>query len=613
MKMIIEEKSAVSSFDVDIHELINSFPTGTIILNYDGQIVHLNRQASSLISFNPQNFVGRNIQQVFPVGGKQILDVVNSNRQAAGMAIPELSNCFLQLNPISNTKRLSLILIFDSRLWMRFFGNYTTVGPLSPILSKFFDASADGISITNKNGYVLLVNKAAADNFGISKNEIQGRHVTYLLQKNICSDILTLDVLRTKKSITKLVTNYKTSSQVLATATPIFGLDGEVEMVVLNVRDVNNVDKLDSNYHHQHSVIIEKFKEEIQALNTQETLQKEMIAESPAMAAVLGTAVRLAHHGVSHVLITGETGTGKSLLAKYFHKKSKIPEKPFVHINCAALPESLLEAELFGYEKGAFTGAVQGGKAGLFEVAADGTLFLDEIGELPLSMQAKLLTILDTSEYRRIGGTKIKKAECTIIAATNQNLDLLAHSRAFRHDLLFRLQAFSLHIPPLRHRPEDIVRISQCTLDVYNEKYHQNKSLDQTSLEALKAYHFPGNIRELVNMIHQAVLLSDKKNIGHFLVSMINLSINKPTAIPIIETELVTEEQGQSFEPFPELDAKLYQSARNDVEKKILLDAMAKNRNTREMANYLGISHSTVCRKLRKYNITPPGDKRTKV
>lgn len=325
--------------------------------------------------------------------------------------------------------------------------SFSTVDPLSPFLSKIFEASADGITITDKNGNMILVNKAAADNVGVKRNELQGRHVSYLIQKNLASDQLSLDVLRTKKSLSKVITHIKTGRQALSTATPIFSQEGEVELVVLNERDITSITRLEGNLV-ENQEVLEKFKEEINALNLVELRRKDMVAESPAMASVLGTAVRLAHHGVSHVLITGESGTGKSLLAKFIHKHSKRAEKPFVHINCAALPESLLEAELFGYEKGAFTGAAASGKAGLFEVAADGTLFLDEIGEMPIALQAKLLTFLDSSEFRRIGGTVSKKAECAIITATNQNLEVLTRNRQFRSDLFFRLRAFSLNIPP---------------------------------------------------------------------------------------------------------------------------------------------------------------------
>ena len=601
--MDTDEKKGHEAVNLAAIDLMNALPNGAIVINSRGNILQINFQAVSLLSINQEELVGRSLKDILPTGGEDVLSVVHSNRQAAGLTVPELENCFLHISPLSKTDHCFLIIIFDYRLWSPLLGSASTVDPLSPFLTKIFEASADGITITNKNGHMILVNKSAADSVGVSKNELQGRHVSYLLQKNLASDQLSLDVLRNKKSVSKVVTHIKTGRQVLSTATPIFNLDNEVEMVVLNERDITSITQLEGNLQEKKEVM-EKFKEEINALSLVELKQKDMVAESPAMASVLGTAVRLAHHGVSHVLITGESGTGKSLLAKFIHKHSKRSEKPFVHINCAALPESLLEAELFGYEKGAFTGAASAGKAGLFEVASDGTVFLDEIGEMPIALQAKLLTFLDTSEFRRIGGTMSKKAECAIITATNQNLEILARNRHFRSDLFFRLRAFSLNIPPLRSRPEDIFLLAKTALDSFNKKYTQNKALDPLALEVLQGYHYPGNIRELINMIHQAVLLSDRRFLGSFLQATINLPANSAHPAP-------AEPQKENAAPPPlALDEPpLYESAKDAMERKVLIEALGKSRNTRDMAAYLGISQASVCRKLRKHGLAAPGTK----
>jgi PAS domain S-box-containing protein len=599
------------SDDISVQDLLNTFPAGAFIVDQEGTILRINHQAAALMSFNHEDLVGRPLAAVLPQGAADIMQQVGSGRQAAGMVIPDLDSCFLQLSPMAGFKGCYLIIIFDRRLWPQFFSASGAADPRMPVLTKFFDASVDGITIVNKNGDIVLVNKAQAANVGASKNEIQGRHVSCLVQKSLRSDVISLEAMQKRRSVTKFVTNFKSGIRVLSTATPIFGSDGEIEMVVVNERDLSVLDKLESDFREKKE-ISEKINEYLITMDEREQRQREMVAESPSMAAVMGTAARLAYHGVSHVLITGETGTGKTLLAKYFHQHSQRADQPLVHVNCATIPESLVEAELFGYEKGAFTGAASGGKAGLFEVASGGTLFLDEIGELPTATQAKLLTILDTSEYRRIGGTKTKTANCTIITATNQNLEFLAQKRKFRPDLLFRLQAFSLQIPPLRSRPEDIVAIAQKTLNHYNVKYNQKKSLDSAAIGTLKAYHFPGNVRELINMIHQAVLLSDKKLIGSFIQTMLNQPLTGPGAA---EPEEAPDAAAEAFAPSPDApsaDATVYESAKNEMEKKILIDAIANSQNTRAMALYLGISHPTVCRKLRKYNLVPPGSRRVK-
>lgn len=294
-------------------------------------------------------------------------------------------------------------------------------------------------------------------------------------------------------------------------------------------------------------------------------------------------------------------------MAKFIHKNSKRADSPFVHINCAVLPEQLLEAELFGYERGAFTGADPAGKAGLFEMAGDGTLFLDEIGEMPISLQAKLLTFLDSSEFRRIGGTQTMTANCAIITATNQNLEQLTKYRQFRGDLFFRLRAFSLNIPPLRNRPEDVIHLAKAALDDYNRQYQQHRALDPLALEVLKGYSYPGNVRELLNMIHQAVLLSERKFIGSFLKAAMSQASSEMMGMGL---DAVTPNSGTGKSPSAaQKSPPLLESAQAELEKSALLQALSKSRNTRDMAAYLGISQASVSRKLRKHGLTPPGSK----
>jgi len=587
-------------------DLLNGLPTGVMVVNRQGLIVNANRQAANLLCLHRQILAGRDIMEVLPTGGADLMKAIQSKRQAAGLVLPEFENCFVHLTPLPDSSQGAVIAIFDYRLWQPYFGHSATIDPLSPYLAKIVEASSDGITISNRDGYMILVNKSAADNVGVNKNELQGRHVSYLIKKNFTSAILSLDVIRSKQTISKVVHHTKTGKQVLSTGTPIFNTDGEVDMVVLNERDITAITNLEGSIRQQKKVM-EKIKEEMNALSLSELKNREMVAESPAMCAVMSTAIRLAHHGVSHILITGESGTGKSLLAKFIHKNSKRANSPFVHINCAALPEQLLEAELFGYEKGAFTGADPAGKAGLFEMAGEGTLFLDEIGEMPISLQAKLLTFLDTSEFRRIGGTQTMTANCAIITATNQNLEQLTKYRQFRGDLFFRLRAFSLNIPPLRNRPEDIIHLAKAALDDYNKQYQQHRALDPLALEVLKSYSYPGNVRELLNMIHQAVLLSERKFIGSFLKAamgqaaseMMYMTGEPPVAVP---------GNGKNSS-LTQKTPPLLESAQAELEKSALLQALAKSRNTRDMAAYLGISQASVSRKLRKHGLTPPGSK----
>ncbi len=235
---------------------------------------------------------------------------------------------------------------------------------------------------------------------------------------------------------------------------------------------------------------------------------EEIVAESPAMKEILRLCVRVAPTEAT-VLLTGESGTGKEVLAGLIHRLSPRREKPFLKINCAAIPEGLLESELFGHEKGAFTGADRT-KPGLFEEAGQGTIFLDEIGELPLSLQAKLLRVLQDGTFRRVGGRQELRTEARVIAATNRDLSAMVREGSFREDLFWRLAVITVHIPPLRERREDILPLARFFLKKYTRKYGKPlKDFSRGALELLLTYDFPGNVRELQNAVERAVILAE--------------------------------------------------------------------------------------------------------
>jgi transcriptional regulator with PAS, ATPase and Fis domain len=302
---------------------------------------------------------------------------------------------------------------------------------------------------------------------------------------------------------------------------------------------------------------------------------------------VLNAAFKFAHFDISNILILGESGTGKGLLAKFIHKTSNRAKRPFIHINCGALPESLLEAELFGYERGAFTDAREQGKVGLFELAHEGTLFLDEIGDLPMPLQAKILKYLDDYEVMRLGGTKFRKIDCTIITATNRDLESLTKMGDFRKDLFYRLNTFPIRIPPLRERPEDIFELANYFLEKYNKVYKLKKRITQGSLKALQSYPFPGNVRELESIIKQALVMSGKNELNLFIMRSLDAGLEK-------ETSSVSEKKHQ---------LSLTEKVLN-VERGILKNAMVVCKSTREMASYLRISQPTIVRKMKKYGLS---------
>ncbi len=308
----------------------------------------------------------------------------------------------------------------------------------------------------------------------------------------------------------------------------------------------------------------------------------EIVAESPAMREVVALAAKVAPTDAT-VLITGESGTGKEVVAQLIHRLSSRSDGPFVKINCAAIPEGLLESELFGHEKGAFTGASRS-KPGLFEEAHGGTVFLDEIGEMPLPLQAKLLRVLQDRRVRRVGGVKEVEVDVRVVAATNRDLKGMMEEGLFREDLFWRLNVFSIHIPPLRERREDVVRLAEMFLRRFSRKYGKRvRGFTREALEFLLTHPFPGNVRELENMIERATILAHGDVVG--------------------KAELLPQgEEGVSF--YQRLSTLPLQEAVAALEKRRIEYALRLSGGNRSRAAaMLGISERVLRYKLKKYSL----------
>ena len=396
---------------------------------------------------------------------------------------------------------------------------------------------------------------------------------------------MTDEVIQTKRVVSQLQHVKNTKKTVLCTGIPVFDRNGQVSMVVINERDITQLEALKIQLEETRKEK-DRYKSELTELSMLELQRQKVVSESDQMREILKTALKLAHLEVTDILFLGESGTGKGLLAKFVHNNSKRKKKPFIQINCAALPENLLEAELFGYEKGAFSGAREEGKPGLFELAHEGSLFLDEIGELPFSVQAKLLKYLD----ERLGGIKPKSIDCIIIAATNQDIEQLVNQKKFRKDLFYRLNILTIKIPPLRERPEDIFELANSFLRHYNRKYKQKKKLNPLALSLLQSYSFPGNVRELKNIIKKAVVMSE----GDVIDTVILSSIGKE----VLEDRWEVRGSDKKINNLVDMLSAL--------EKEMLKNAMRHCKSTREMARFLNISQPTVVRKLKKHSLSPP-------
>jgi PAS domain S-box-containing protein len=460
-------------------------------------------------------------------------------------------------------------------------------------LETIYNASSESIWVCDGKGFVLSVNKATEKLLGICAPDVTGRNINDLVKDGLMDQSVTQQVLDSKRQVSIIQNALKTNKQLLVTGTPVFDDDNNISMVIVNERDLTQLNLLE-NQLQQVRKESTRIKEELSKLNLKELESQSIIAHSKEMQTVLKTGQKLADMNISNILILGESGTGKGLLTKYIHTINKKSSGPFVTINCAALPENLLEAELFGYEKGAFTGARDQGKIGLFEMAQDGTLFLDEIGELPLSLQAKLLHCLEEKEIMHLGGLKPIQINCRVIAATNRDLENQVQVKKFRNDLYFRLNTFPITIPPLRERREDILELSLFFLKKYNTEYGLSRSISSMALKRLQSYSFPGNIRELKNSIKKSMIMAEKdildSIIDYGFPGTAGKSGKSDKADKNPDLFLATREEG-----FNETIAK--------IEKKILSKALKKHKSTRSLASYLKMSQSQVVRKLTKHNL----------
>lgn len=442
-----------------------------------------------------------------------------------------------------------------------------------------FESSSDGIWVCDGQGNVIRINNASEKLNGVVAVNIVGRNVADIRAEGLFDRSVTLEVLETGRQVSIIQNIAKTGNTLLVTGTPVFDDEATISMVVVNERDITQLNLIREELD-QTRMVTEKYRDELAELSMLELRQQEIVAENCEMRKVITAAMKLAHLDASRILILGESGTGKGLLAKFIHKNGRRSKKPLVQINCAALPESLLEAELFGYEKGAFTGARSGGKAGLFELAQGGTLFLDEIGDLPLLLQAKLLKYLDDFEVMRLGGLKSIKIDCAVIAATNQDLERLTSEGQFRRDLLYRLNTFTIRIPPLRERADDIFEMANHFLRKYNHSFRTRKRFSPAAMDFLLSYPFPGNVRELKSIIKRAVFLSEKELLEE----------------SIMEISGGRRENADGARSSTGLPGRV-----KEAERAALEIAVRQCRNTRELALYLGVSQPTAVRKLRKH------------
>lgn len=455
---------------------------------------------------------------------------------------------------------------------------------LNRALDAIIENSYDGIYITDQDGITLYTNSAIERITGIPKEYYIGKSVDQLIKRGILNASVTHKVVKLRRTVSVVQDNFA-GKETLITGSPVFNAEGEIEQVVTNIRDLSDLNELMHELTKANE-LNNQYKQEIEKLR-KITSKDGVVFVSDKMKMIYEIAERISDIDAT-VLILGETGVGKDVLARNIYNRSIRSKKgDFIKINCGAIPADLLESELFGYEGGAFTGANQKGKPGMFELAESGILFLDEVGELPLQLQVKLLRALQEREIQRIGGTKPKKIDVRIIAATNRNLSEMVKSGDFREDLFYRLNVIPITIPPLRERREDILALTDLFLTKANEQYKFSKEIDSRLKEYFYQHDWPGNVRELINIVERLVVLTDNRI----------LSIND------LPEEYQPENRNQ-----PNLNATLtLKEAVERAEKEILTKAAQTYQTTYEIAEALDSSQATIVRKLKKYRLKVSG------
>jgi PAS domain S-box-containing protein len=449
-------------------------------------------------------------------------------------------------------------------------------------LDAIIESSFDGLWICDREGKVVRINRASEKINGIRGEQVIGQKMEALIHQGLIDRSVTMEVIKNGTAVT-MIQYLKNGKQILVTGNPVFDDQGDIDLVVVNERDITNLNKL-RNELEESLALTSRYRSELSLKRDQKTFLSQTVIRSEAMCRIFNTCMKVAQVD-STVIVQGESGVGKGFLAKLIHQASQRKDGPFIRLDCGAIPETLIESELFGYEKGAFTGALAEGKLGQFELAEGGTLFLDEIGDLPLNVQTKLLRFLEENQVIRVGGTTPKKVDARVIAATHRNLDEMVKKGEFRRDLFFRLNVVPIQIPPLRERVEDIPPLIHYFLKRFNRKYSTHKVIVPRAMDCLCRHPFPGNIRELLNLVEQIVVLNHKEHI--YLEDL-------PAHARMADSHM---------DPCLETDDLNLPGAVERVEKKMIIRALRTCGTQRKAARLLGIDQSTLARKAKRYGI----------
>lgn len=562
----------------DLLAVVESAPSGLLVVDAQDRLRMANRRALELLDMDPDEVLGMPLS--FCIKDGDILRMVLAGEQFRGKPLRHDQGSFwVSCSALPEEPGAKVLVIHQMEEMQR---QWDEMKQLGDELTSLLDNSYDGIIITDDH-QILRVNASFGRITGLAPSQLIGKKITDLdTERHIClaavQEVIRLSRFH-KKSLT-VRRSLNSGNEIFVTGSPVFDRHEQVSRVVLNVRDITELNRLEDQIK-KISVIYPG--DRVQDSARKEALQ-EIVAESPAMQRLLDLVIRVSLVD-STVLLCGESGVGKDVMARLIHRLSTRNQKPFISVNCGAIPESLLESEFFGYEKGAFTSASRGGKPGLFEQANSGILFLDEVGELPLNLQVKLLRAIQERRCRRLGGVRNIELDVRILAATNRDLREQVAKGLFREDLFYRLYVVPIEIAPLRERRDDILPLALTFLNHFNQKYGVTRTLGHELMSILESHDWPGNVRELQNVIERMVVTADAE-------------VLEARHLP---GTIYKEEEGWS-NLLPAGDLNLAR-AREALERRMIEMALTKTGNTRDAAKLLGVNHSTVVRKSQRLGI----------
>lgn len=552
-------------------QIIDNIPIGIIVIDLDCKITNVNKYAVNIINKDFNSIIGKNIQSLIP--NSLLPNILETQKKQYGH-IQYINNKVVTVNRspiISNNQVIGAVASLQD------VSDLIGMKELNEKFLTLLEYSNDLICFVDESGNITYVNPAYKKVLCKKNNNVIGKSIF-----DISPNGYRAKALKSKSNYENII-HTKESIEIITTINPIF-IDGKFKGIMSISKPINEIKELMSKLD-KYKEELKYYKEELFKYTNLSSSFRDIIGISNSLKNILYICDK-ASKSTSTVLLRGESGTGKELLANAIHNSSSRKNKPFIKLNCASIPENLLESELFGYEKGAFTGAVKN-KPGKFLIADGGTIFLDEIGDLPLSMQAKLLRAIQEQEIESVGGLSPKKIDVRIIAATNRNLEEMIKENQFREDLYYRLNVIPINVPALRDRKEDIPSLVEHLIKKVNKKLGTNvKGIDRSCIEILSEYSWPGNIRELENIIERAINLCEGDTISIMDLPFHLQDGHNKSHKNIIDTN---DDELLTFEEY---------------EKMIIEKAMRIHKTFNKAGKALGLTHRTISLKCKKYNIS---------